>query len=89
MLKVAAFYLKKQKSFIPKKIFLGRSLYMSRDIQKMVFAVLIFSDGFANNVRGTAAANLFLSSSNRSRSSCLPMLGGPTRIRGRFWLAWG
>ena len=47
MLKVSAFYLEKQKSFIPKKIFFQpQSLNMPREIQKMAFAVLIFSEGF-------------------------------------------
>ena len=43
MLRVSAFYLEKQKSFIPKKIFFGR-----REIQKMALAVLIFSEGFGS-----------------------------------------
>ena len=47
VLKVSAFYLEKQKSFIPKKnkirpLFLNRS----REFQQMAFAVLIFSEGF-------------------------------------------
>ena len=45
MLKVSAFYLEKQKSFTPKKKFFGRN--MPREIPKMAFAVLIFSEGFA------------------------------------------
>ena len=47
MLKVSAFYLEKQKSFITKKIFFRPlSLNMPREIQKKAFAVLIFSEGF-------------------------------------------
>ena len=42
MLKVSAFYLEKQKSFIPKKNFKPYSV----TIQKMALAVLIFSEGF-------------------------------------------
>ena len=45
MLKVSAFYLEKQKSFIPKKMF-----FKPRYIQKMVLAVLIFSEGFHQTV---------------------------------------
>ena len=41
------FYLEKQKSCIPKKIFFrSQSLNMPRQIQKMVLAVLIFTEGF-------------------------------------------
>ena len=47
MLKVSAFYLEKQKSFIPKT---NKSLNMPREIQKMALAVLIFSEGFADNI---------------------------------------
>jgi hypothetical protein len=43
MLKVAVFYLEKQKSFIPKKIFL-RPLSISK--QKALFTNPIFSEGF-------------------------------------------
>ena len=51
MLKVSAFYLEKQKSFIPKKnFFRPQSLNMPREIQKMSFAVLIFSEGFVRNM---------------------------------------
>ena len=42
MLKVSAFYLEKQKSFIPKN--------MPREIQMMAFAVLIFREGFVTKV---------------------------------------
>ena len=41
MLKVSAFYLEKQKSFIPKKK--GRSQYQNK---KALITDLIFSDGF-------------------------------------------
>ena len=52
ILKVSAFYLEKQKSFIPKNIFLRpQSLNMLREIQKMAFAVLIFSEGFEKSDR--------------------------------------
>ena len=51
MLKVLAFYLEKQKSFILKKIFFGhQSLNMPRPAQKMALAVLIVSEGIGNNV---------------------------------------
>ena len=43
MLKVSAFYLEKQKSFIPKKIFLGRCQYQN---QKALFTDPIFSEDF-------------------------------------------
>ena len=47
MLKVSAFYLEKQKRFFPEKLFFWpSSLNMPRKIQKMAFAVLIFSEGF-------------------------------------------
>ncbi len=39
--------------------------------------------------RGTAAAKRMVSSRSCSLNSCLPMLGGPTRIRGRFWFGCG
>ena len=42
MLKISAFYLEKQKSFIPPKKF-----DLGREFQQMAFAVLIFSEGFA------------------------------------------
>ena len=42
MLKISAFYLEKQKSFIPKKIFFKPY----RRIQKMALAFLSFSEGF-------------------------------------------
>ena len=41
------------------------------------------------NLRGTAAANLVVSSKRLCLNSCLPMLGGPTRIIGRFWFDCG
>ena len=43
MLKVSAFYLEKQKSFIPKKYFLGCCQYQNK---KAVFTDPIFSEGF-------------------------------------------
>ena len=44
MLKISAFYLVKQKSFIPKKEYdLGRSQYQNK---KALFTDPIFSDGF-------------------------------------------
>ena len=48
MLKVSAFYLEKQKSFIPKKIYnLGRSLYIGQESSnRWRFAVPIFREGF-------------------------------------------
>ena len=50
IMKVSAFYLEKQKSFIPKKIFFRPlAVNMPREIQKMALAVLIFSEGFGNN----------------------------------------
>ena len=42
-LKVSAFYLEKQKSFIPKKYFLGRCQYQNK---KGLFTDPIFSEGF-------------------------------------------
>ena len=51
ILKVSAFYLEKQKSFIPKKIcFKPLSLNMPQSAQKMALAVLIFSEGFVNTL---------------------------------------
>ena len=35
-------------------------------------------------LRGTAAAKREVSSSRRNRSSCRPILGGPTNINGRL-----
>ena len=46
MLKVSAFYLEKQKSFIPKKNFLGRCQYQNK---KALFTGPIFSEGFGDN----------------------------------------
>ena len=43
MLEISAFYLVKQKSFIPKKYDLGRSQYQNK---KALFTDPIFSDGF-------------------------------------------
>ena len=43
MLKVSAFYLEKQKSFIPKKKNLSRCQYQNK---KVLFADPIFSEGF-------------------------------------------
>ena len=49
MLKVSAFYLKKQKSVIPKKIISKpQSLNGPRQFQQMAHAVLIFIDGFGS-----------------------------------------
>ena len=49
-MKVSAFYLEKQKSFIPKKTIFQAvvSKYAKRD-KKDAFAVLIFSEGFDKN----------------------------------------
>jgi hypothetical protein len=48
MLKISVFYLEKQKSFIPKKINLGRSLKIGHESSnRWRFAVQIFSEGFA------------------------------------------
>ena len=50
MLKFSAFYLEKQKSFIPKKtIFLAVVSKHAKLIPKMALAVLIFSEGFGIN----------------------------------------
>ena len=47
MPKVSAFYLEKQKSFIPKKMkFRRESLNRPREFQQMAFAVPIFIEGF-------------------------------------------
>ena len=43
MLKVSAFYLEKQKSFIPKNIYLSRCPYQNK---KALFTDPIFSEGF-------------------------------------------
>ena len=43
MLKVSAFYLEKQKSFIPKRMFLSRCQYQNK---KALFTDPIFSEGF-------------------------------------------
>ena len=43
MLKISAFYLVKQKNFIPKKNFLGRCQYQNK---KALFTDPIFSEGF-------------------------------------------
>ena len=47
MLKIPAFYLEKQKSFIPKKISLGCCQYQNK---KALFTDLIFSEGFAGYI---------------------------------------
>ena len=54
MLNISAFYLVKQKSFIPKKYDLGRSQYQNK---KALFTVPIFSEGFeltmqSSHIRG-------------------------------------
>ena len=47
MLKISAFYLEKQNSFIPKKYNLGRSLYIGQESSnRWCFAVPNFSEGF-------------------------------------------
>jgi hypothetical protein len=43
MLKVSAFYFEKEKSFIPKKVFLSRCQYQNK---KALFTDPIFSEGF-------------------------------------------
>ena len=48
MLKVSAFYLKKQNSFIPKKYFIGRCQYEN---EKALFNDPIFSEGFDPDLR--------------------------------------
>ena len=53
MLKVSAFYLEKQKSFIPKKIFF-RPLSISKQ-KKTLFTDPIFSEGFAQSFQAEAA----------------------------------
>ena len=58
MLKVSAFYLEKQKSFIPKKIFLSRCQYQNK---KALFTEPIFSEGFdrfTNILRNTVLVAL-------------------------------
>ena len=58
MLKVSTFYLEK-KSFMPKKIYFRlQSLNMPREIQKMAFAVLIFSEGFEHNQKNLDSIDL-------------------------------
>jgi hypothetical protein len=47
MLKVSAFYFGKQKSFIPKKIFLSRCQYQNK---KSLFTDSIFSEDFGANL---------------------------------------
>ena len=56
MLKVSAFYLEKQKSFIPKKIFLGRCHYQNK---KALFADPIFSEGFEYAMRTSHSNTCF------------------------------
>ena len=47
MLKISAFYLEKQKSFLPRKIrSKPESLNRPKQFQQMAFAVPIFNDGF-------------------------------------------
>ena len=51
ILKISAFYLEKQKSFIPKRIWSKPwSLNRPKEFQQMAFAVPIFSEGFAYHV---------------------------------------
>ena len=45
-MKVPAFYLEKQKSFIPKKIFLSRCQYQNK---KALFTDSIFREGFGSH----------------------------------------
>ena len=60
MLEISAFYLEKQKSFIPKKIqFKPQSLNWPREFQQMVFAVPIFSEGFGMNLQTQSLAFFF------------------------------
>ena len=44
---ISTFYLEKQKSFISKKIFLGRCSYQNK---KALFTDPIFSEGFGNDL---------------------------------------
>ena len=54
MLKVSAFYFEKQKSFIPKNIFLSHCQYQNK---KGLFTDPIFSQGFGSNrVAGSISA---------------------------------
>ena len=46
-----AFYLEKQKRFIPKKIFRPYYLNRQREFQQMAFAVPIFREGFGKDVQ--------------------------------------
>ena len=48
MLKISAFYLVKQKSFIPKKTDFGRFQYQNK---KALFTDPIFSNGFGLNIK--------------------------------------
>ena len=54
MLKISAFYLVKQKSFIPKKYDLGRSQYQNK---KALFTDPIFSNGFGWHARVFVSSN--------------------------------
>ena len=49
-LKISAFYLEKQKSFIPKKKFWSRCQYQNK---KALFTDPIFSEGFGLSNKGT------------------------------------
>ena len=58
MLKVSAFYLEKQKSFIPKKK-LSRCQYQNK---KALITDPIFSEGFGKNQQSDKAKHVFLRS---------------------------
>ena len=58
MLKVSAFYLEKQKSFIPKKkYFFGRCQYQNK---KALFTDSIFQKVLANATKETFASEIYL-----------------------------
>ena len=76
MLKVLAFYLDKQKRFIPKKNLRPQSLNMPREIQKMAFAVLNFSEGFVS-LKVPSVLN-----SMKLDSSCV---SGPEQVSLELW----
>ena len=65
MLKVSAFYLKKQKSFISGKKNLSRCQYQNK---KALFTDPIFSEGFDLKVR--KSQNEIVLSSNTSKNQC-------------------
>ena len=52
MLKISAFYLEKQKSFIPKKYIIQAVVSkQAKEFQQMAFAVPIFSEGFGKMLK--------------------------------------